>query len=37
MDVAFEVTEDRWRGRGAAELVVKDFLPAGDPRGRVRE
>jgi hypothetical protein len=30
----FEATEDRWRGGGAVEIKVKDFLPAGDPRGR---
>jgi single-stranded-DNA-specific exonuclease len=33
-DLAFEASEDTWQGNGAVELTVRDFLPAGDPRGR---
>jgi hypothetical protein len=34
LDVVFECAEDRWRGGGAVEVKVRDFLPSGDPRGR---
>ena len=34
LDLIIECAEDRWRGGGAVEIRVRDFLPSGDPRGR---